>query len=194
MNRLKGLGLDTDAALNFCGNNTAFYEELLSDFAESFSQKRAELDRYLEGADWHGFEVKIHALKSTSRIIGADGLGAFAEKLEKAGNAGDTETLADELPRLLSDYRRLTEKLAAIEESGGKDELPLISDEKLRDAYTAMLGFSDTLDYDSMAHVIDILSGYRIPDRELPRWEKLRNAVVNFDYDLIPDILSEGDE
>ena len=56
-----------------------------------------------------------------------------------------------------------------------------------------MRGFSDNLDYDSMAHVVDILSGYRIPDRELPRWGKLRNAVVNFDYELIPDILSEGD-
>ena len=67
------------------------------------------------------------------------------------------------------------------------------SDEKLREAYTAVLGFADSLDYDSAAYVIDNLSGYRIPDRELARFEKLKNAVMNYDYELIPDILSEGD-
>jgi len=179
--------------IKHCGSAAA-YIDTIKIYSETAAANIEEIRRFWDQGDIRRTTVKIHAMKSTSRIIGADGLGAFAEKLEKAGNAGDTETLAEELPRLLSDYRRLTEKLAAIGESGGKYDLPLISDEKLRDAYTAMLGFSDTLDYDSMAHVIDILSGYRIPDRELPRWEKLRNAVVNFDYELIPDILSEGDE
>ncbi|MBO6229915.1 MAG: response regulator [Ruminiclostridium sp.] len=179
--------------IKHCGSAAA-YIDTIKVYSETAAANIEEIERFWNNGDIRRTTVKIHALKSTSRIIGADGLGAFAEKLEKAGNAGDTERLADELPRLLSDYRKLTERLAEIEKNGREEELPLISDEELRDAYTAMLGFSDTLDYDSMAHVVDILSGYRIPDRELPRWEKLRNAVVNFDYELIPDILSEGDE
>ena len=185
--------IDIPEGIKHCGSAAA-YIDTIKIYSETAAANIEEIERFWNNGDIRRATVKIHALKSTSRIIGADGLGAFAEKLEKAGNAGDTERLADELPRLLSDYRKLTERLAEIEKNGREEELPLISDEELRDAYTAMLGFSDTLDYDSMAHVVDILSGYRIPDRELPRWEKLRNAVVNFDYELIPDILSEGDE
>ena len=119
LNSLKGLGLNTDAALSFCGNDTAFYGELLSDFAKSFSQKRAELDRCLEGADWHDFEVKIHALKSTSKTIGATALSQKALALETAAEHGDAGTIRESYPEFLSDYQTLTSAIRAVMENRG---------------------------------------------------------------------------
>ncbi len=37
---------------------------------------------------------------------------------------------------------------------------------------------------------MESLKGYRFPDSEERRFEALKNAVDNFDYDLIPEILT----
>ena len=50
--------------------------------------------------------VKVHALKSTSRAIGAESLGSLAEKLELAGKSGDEAFLDAELAGLSEDELR----------------------------------------------------------------------------------------
>ena len=41
--------------------------------------------------------------------------------------------------------------------------------------------------------IVESLKEYRFPEREEVRFEALKNAVDNFDYDLIPEILT-GEE
>ncbi len=78
------IGLDVVAALKFCGGDAAFYEGLLSDYVNTYDVKRRELDELFEASDWNGFSVKIHALKSVSKTIGASSLAEKALLLEKA--------------------------------------------------------------------------------------------------------------
>jgi HPt (histidine-containing phosphotransfer) domain-containing protein len=59
------------------------------------------MKRFRRENDIRSLTIKIHALKSTARIIGAEKLGAFAETLEKAGNANDTVTLESGVDALL---------------------------------------------------------------------------------------------
>jgi len=42
-----------------------------------------------------------------------------------------------------------------------------------------------------MVYVIRSLDGYAIPDGEKERVNKLMNAALGFDYELIPEILKE---
>ena len=72
---------------------------------------------------------------------------------------------------------------------GSETEKNLISDDGLNDAYAAMLEFSEALDYDSAAYVIKSLDGYAIPEGEKECVNKLRKAAIEFDYELIPEIL-----
>lgn len=81
---MSDIGLDVVAALKFCGGDAAFYEGLLSDYVNTYDVKRRELDELFEASDWNGFSVKIHALKSVSKTIGAASLAEKALLLEKA--------------------------------------------------------------------------------------------------------------
>ena len=54
--------------------------------------------------------------------------------------------------------------------------------------------FYASYDFDSVAHVVESLSAYRIPEDEVTRYELLVKAVDNYDYDLIPGILDRGKE
>ena len=184
-----GIGeIDVAAGLRHCGTPDV-YMETVRTFLDTAADNADEMERYLNGGDMHSLTVKVHALKSTSRVIGAKELGALAETLEKAGNEGDETTLRGGMGKLLADYRALAGKLSPIGEDSTDEDKPAIDEETLKNAYEAILEFSEALDYDSAAYVIKSLDGYKIPDSEKERVGKLKKAALGFDYELIPEIL-----
>ncbi len=188
--------LDVNSGLIHCGNRES-YMITLKMYVDSAAKNTEEIERYWAARDLRNTTVKVHALKSTSRVIGALRLGDFAARLEKAGDVGDTETLDKELGSLLEQYRNLIaelEPLNAVSEEEGEDTRPLISEKDLNEAYTALSEFCDSFDYDSVVHIVESLEGYRFPEEEATRFDAIRKAVDNFDYDLLPGILSGGKE
>ena len=61
-------------------------EKSLRTFYENSGKNAAELDALLQEDDFENFTIKVHALKSSARLIGAPELSALAEKLEEYGN------------------------------------------------------------------------------------------------------------
>ena len=179
--------IDAASGLKHCGSADA-YMDAVRTFLDTAEGNIAEMERFRRENDIRSLTIKIHALKSTARIIGAEKLGAFAETLEKAGNANDTVTLESGVDALLSDYRALAGALAPAKQTAAREK-PVISGEKLKEAYGTILEFSEALDYDSIEYMIKSLDGYTVPDSEAERFEKLKLAALNFDYDLIPEIL-----
>ncbi|MCR5347328.1 MAG: Hpt domain-containing protein, partial [Fretibacterium sp.] len=132
---------------------------------------------------------KVHALKSTSRAVGAESLGALAEKLELAGKAGNEAALDAELEGLLERCRALGAALSPLyasekEQHSGED-LPLISEDELREAYNSIREFASSLDADSMTYALEYLDGFRIPESERERVEQIRRAAGSFDWDSV---------
>ena len=70
------------------------------------------------------------------------------------------------------------------------EELPLISDEELRETYDSIRDFAATFDTESMAYALEYLDGFRIPDSEKERVGQLRRAIESFDRSRINEILS----
>ena len=85
-------------------------------YQDSAEKKAEEIEEYWAAGDIKNTTVKIHALKSASRSIGALELGEFAARLEKAGDNGDTDTLEKELGSLLSGYRQLAGELEPLKD------------------------------------------------------------------------------
>ena len=108
---LEELGIDVEAALRYCGGDFGFYRELLCDYAKACPEKREELNRCLDSTRWHDFEVNIHALKSTSKTIGATALYEKAQALEKAAEQGDGENIIASYPGFISAYQKLAKAI-----------------------------------------------------------------------------------
>ena len=135
--------------------------------------------------------VKVHGLKSSSKVIGAMELGLLAESLENAGRAGDVETLRANMDRLLADYRRLGEALAPLlhPTEAPEEEKPMMTEEKLREIYRTLKDYAEAFDYDKMEDVEKLLGEYSIPESERARVKNLRKAIASFDYDEVPGLL-----
>jgi hypothetical protein len=65
---------------------------------------------------------------------------------------------------------------------------------RFRQAYTALSEFCASFDYDSVVNIVESLERYRFPEDEATRFDALKKAVDNFDYELIPGILSGGEK
>jgi len=191
-------GLDTERGLSHCGSAES-YLDTLTIYENNAAAAADEVEGLWRAGDLANTTVKVHALKSTSRAIGAETIGALAEKLELAGKAGDAETLCDGLPGLLERVRAMCAALAPLRQTASgdaaaDDSLPVIPDDKLKEAYDCLRELASNLDSDSAAYIFHYLAGFRIPSGERERVEKIQRAIGSFDWDQVHILLDERDD
>ena len=176
--------------LRFCGSAET-YLETATIYAKNLAAITNELEQLWHAGDVAGVTVKVHALKSTSRTVGAEAIGALSERLEAAGRAGDTQTIDAELGGLLARVRSLGEQLAPLLEPDAVAEadLPPISREKLQESYKALRGFAEEFDTEGALFVLSLLDGYFLDPEERARCQRLREAVDNFSWEDIESLL-----
>ncbi|MBO4913926.1 MAG: response regulator [Oscillospiraceae bacterium] len=185
-------GLDVELGLKKCAS-VETYIKTLEVYARTAASNAQEIDHYLRSGDIGNVITKVHALKSTSRIIGAEALGDFAEKLELAGKAGDMDTLFGGLDELLSRTRALGKSLSPLLHSndGWDEALPQISDDQLQDSYKSIRRLLSEFEYSTAADLIEQLLACRLSGSERERLEKMRLAAESFDWDDIADMLPQ---
>ena len=94
---------------------------------------------------------------------------------------------------LLARYRALGAALSPLYAPAKKEQdkdLPLISEAELQEAYESLRDFATNLDKESAEYAIGYLDDFRIPEEEQERVERLRDAVRNFDWDRVKEILA----
>ncbi|MBR6351607.1 MAG: response regulator [Firmicutes bacterium] len=87
---LRSAGIEPETGLRHCNNDEDLYRSLLSDFASGAEGRLAEIQKFYDAQDWKNYSVLVHALKSSSRMIGAERLAAAAAGLEAAADRNDT--------------------------------------------------------------------------------------------------------
>ena len=108
---LKKIGVDTDAGLKYCVGDVEFYRSLLLQFANESSEKIPLLTRYFHEHDWHNYEIIVHALKSTSKMIGIVDLSEEAKALEMAAKEQKETFIIDNHEQVLMDYARFAAEI-----------------------------------------------------------------------------------
>ena len=184
-------GINTQEGIVHCGSEAA-YLDTVKVFAESALSGIDDIEGYFRSEDWPNYTVKVHALKSTARIIGAKQLSEMAKRMEEAGNAEEIGKIKEETPSLLSLYRSFAEKLAPLcSPKQREEEMVPIDDATLREAYDTLKEFVTSFDYDDAMFVLESLEGYRLPEDEEKRYQSLRTAVEKLDWERAGQILAD---
>ncbi len=185
--------IDTGEGIKNCGGVEG-YLDTVKTYAKAVKDHADETEKFWRSGDIRNATIKIHALKSSSRIIGAMDLGELAQELENAGNKNDTEKLGERIDELLERYRRIGEALLPLISPNEPDESELkpIGEDGLGQMYTAIREFISVNDYDSVIDLIETLKGYRVPDNEKGRRNALIKAADEIEYEEIKEIMEEG--
>jgi len=105
---LKEYGVDTDSGIRYCMGDREFYKTLLIQFATESFEKKEMIEGYFKKRDWHNYEIYVHALKSTSKMIGAMELSEMAKGCEFAAKEGREDYIIDHHDNLMKRYDKVS--------------------------------------------------------------------------------------
>lgn len=177
-------GLSLAEGLYFCGSAGAFLK-FLDTFYKSIDNKAAEIEAAFQNQDYGTFTIKVHSLKSTSRIIGANELSKLAQMLEIAGNDGDVSFIKENTAKLIELYRSYTGRLSVLDEMEKESEIDNtpISPGELSDAYEALREMIPLCDYDAVEMILSELHEYSLPYEDKKLMIKLEELLKNLDWE-----------
>jgi len=108
LTELRKSGIDTDGGLKYCVGDKDFYKSLLIQFASESADKIGSMKKYYTVHDWHNYEILVHALKSTSKMIGVSDLSEKAKALEMAAKNNEENFILENHEQMIRDYGRIT--------------------------------------------------------------------------------------
>ena len=101
--------LNVKAGMAYCMNDEAFYLDIIETFIKE--DKRELLENEYSSSEWNRYQVHMHALKSTSLTIGADGLSEHAKALELAVKEGNISFVKEHHEEVMQEYDTLMKQL-----------------------------------------------------------------------------------
>jgi len=107
-------GVDIKKGIELTGDDLDGYMQVLEAYHESGLTLLNELPTCLESDNTKLYITHIHALKSASASIGADGLSRTAEALELAGDKGDFAFVRENNPNFLKKLSKLLDSIGSV--------------------------------------------------------------------------------
>ena len=110
---LRKAGINPKVGLHYCQDDPEFYDELLKQYLSDAPNKKENLKEKYEGKDFPNYTIFVHALKSTSKMIGQESLSEKAAELEAFGKAGGEQITDEAHKKMMDEYETVTEGISA---------------------------------------------------------------------------------
>ncbi len=186
-------GIDAEVGLKNSGTESG-YRSILNIFYKSIPGNYEEIKGLYDAQDYENYTIKVHALKSQARTVGAVGLGWLAENMEHAGKAKDTEYIIENHDILLKSYIKFEELLKPIleDESDKKEAKDLIKadESKIKEWKEKLMAAALDMDVDILDQVTEEIDDYALNDDDKALFDKVKQKYDRFDYDGIVEVLS----
>ena len=178
------------AGIDNSGGEDSFLSML--EIFESYADGNLEeLCKFYSDEDFDSYTIKIHALKSSSRIIGALGLAQDAQDLENAGKAGEYDKIRVSHNDYVQKFQLVTDLIRQVLDKKNESKAPTPSAGSLliNEAYNQIRKSAKAMDYDTIEAVYKEMSAYSIPDDAAPLWNQVKNAFEMLDFEKIETLL-----
>lgn len=183
-------GLDTAAGIGFTGNEEK-YLSAIQRFYRNHEKNSAKIKEFYEAKDYENYCLTVHALKSNSRMIGADSLSRLFEELERAAKEGDTDTIERKTASALSEYACLAGKLEPVAGHTGIQPLDEISAEEARRTADELLTALDDYDDELSKELALKLGSYPFRITQSNILTEASGYIDDFLYDEAAELIRE---
>ncbi len=192
MSRLAEAGIQTDSGLSYCRGDKDFYVQMLTMFVQEAERKAGEIDGLFAQKDYDNYAIQVHALKSTSKLLGANELSEDAKALEAAAKQKDEDYIQGHHEALIQEYRETKRRIqeaigVAEEESDVAEEEPQgqeIAETELFGKLEELRESLDTFEADRAQGLLEELSGCCYNGKALkPLLKEARRDVEDFELE-----------
>ena len=103
--------LDIPTAVEAAEGDKDTFLFLLKSFRDNETKNRSDIEKSYEAEDYKNFTIFVHALKSTSKMVGANDLSEKAKKMEQAGKDNDISYIKSGYEDLMKSYADVVEEI-----------------------------------------------------------------------------------
>ena len=178
---------ESQAGIQNCGSRELWLS-LLKDFYYLIDFKVEKLSNYLSEGQFKEYTIEVHALKNSTRLVGALELSKDFADLEAWGNQGEYEKITEKNPQVLQKLTEYKEVLRPFIEENG--EMQTVSNTQIKEVLWAMKDAVEAFDIDGADFCMEELERYIVPGCD-DRIKKLRAYVADV---ALEDILKEISE
>lgn len=104
---LRMMDMNLDDALQYSSGLAADVLENIAGYLKDSVSNRERIKKEYKTGNWNDFKIHVHALKSTSRIVGAVHMAYLLEQMEKAAGRGDVSYIDKNFEELLCEHEQL---------------------------------------------------------------------------------------
>lgn len=183
-------GIDVKSGITLSGT-LAFYKKILADYYSVIEKKAALIEKYEAEGDIKAFTIEVHALKSTSRLIGAMELSETAALLEKYGLERNIELIKAETPYLLRCYRAYLPLLAPFQKVDSISPEIILSSEQIRENLLVLNDALDNFDINTATAILAELKNCKLDEPAAKLRACLSDALDEVEYDDAAAIVNE---
>lgn len=181
-------GISVKDGVKNCGSSEAFCKTIKT-FYDTLIEKADEIEKAYNDEDWKLYTIKVHALKSSARIIGAAELSKMAERMEDAGKNDRIAEIRQETGPLLKLYRSYADRLSVLEDGQEEDTREEIPADVLEDAYGALSELIPMMDMDGVEMVVASVEEYHLQDKDAQFFKELRKKMQQADWDAMMQMM-----
>ena len=178
---------DRNAGLQYCRGDEMFYRELLVQFHSESVKKRQMIEADYEQKNMEDYRIRVHALKSTAKMIGAENLSDLAKDLEMAAKEKDWDFIEKNHKEVLDQYAAAVVEIGSLLGTAFEEEefsVTQINSEKLLEELMLLMEKLRAYEIDDAEKIIQKLQHIKcanLSGRELI--ENIKQDVTDFEFD-----------
>lgn len=180
-------GINIPTAMQNCGT-TDVLMVALKEYYDNIKLRSDQIEGFWREKDFKNYTIQVHALKSSSRLIGALELSEKAAYLEKCGDEENLEEINAKTADLLELYRSYVQKLAVLDK--GKEKKQRIDKKRYGEAIQAIKEFTLSFDFNAIDSIIDALESYSVPPEEEQRYLEIKRCARGGDRKALMELLN----
>ncbi|MBQ9437953.1 MAG: Hpt domain-containing protein [Lachnospiraceae bacterium] len=187
---LENGGISIEEGIAYTGNREK-YAAALQRYFRGHEDKRKDLKESLESGDLQEFMIRVHALKSNSRMIGASEMGAAFEALELAAKREDRDFINGNFVAALKQYDELIELLRPVGEMAESTAAGRLSAAEAKETIDKLLEALDDFDDELAKGLLGKLKGYPFGEAEKEKLHEASERIADFLYDEAAALVGE---
>ena len=193
---LRLVDMDLDDALQYSSGMVTDVLDNIKGYLTDSEVNRERIKKEYAAKNWNDFKIHVHALKSTSRIVGAVHMAYLAEQMEMAAGKEDASYIRENFENLIYEHEQLCSDLEHLlaapsirEMMSSTMEMEQAVENYVAEAEQFLLGVQEyDVDFERLRTFCNCYPA------EMPLSEErkqLSQAVEDFDYEAITQILEQ---
>ena len=174
-------GIDPKAGIRNSGDEAGF-REFLGDVHRIIDERCSAVEKDLEEKNIRDYTTKVHALKTTCRMMGAMELSESFFTLEKMGRENDLSGICALTPEVLSRFKALKPYLAPYSVTRSAPEKGFEKD-RVVELLNSLAGAIRGFELSEAEACLEELMSIQYESSLLPLMQRLEKQVQDLDYD-----------